>query len=219
MTRVLRTIAGLLALGLASHAAAAQDAPPPTAPKPFFGKAAFLFMPGILTTPVLGGIGPDNLGLNGGSSTRSYLNARFMTVVPTRTFFALVAGVQAQPNFRAVNGTRSNNPVVFYGAVIPFPAVTEATKGWAGLSIDPLGLYYAGGGGNSAYPYGNDFAIEGAFTINFGSKMMTTNPAFGRSAVYILLDQIVTHPPRVAGGGHDHWWPILLAGITIPVGS
>jgi hypothetical protein len=196
---------------------AAQGTPPDA---PFFKKPVFLLMPGLIATPVISGIGNADLGLYGGSATRAYFNARFMTVIPTKLpWFQLVAGTQFQPNFATVTGVKSNNPNVFYGAIIPFPAVAKATGGWMGLSIDPLGLYSAGGGGSSRYPYGHDFVLEGAVVVNVGQKMMPRMGMFSGSSVYVLLDQVMTHPPRTEDGSRDRWWPILLAGLAFPIGG
>ncbi len=200
--------------------AAAQDAGTSPAREPFFKSPVFVLMPGALVTPVIDGIGGDEAGIYGGSDTKAYFNARFMTVVPTKLpWFQLVAGVQFQPNAQVQGGAKAGTPQLFYGAIIPFPAVTRATNGWVGLSFDPIALYTSGGGGTSRYPYGHDLALEGALTINFGSKMMQQNAAFGRSSLFFLLDQIVTHQPIGENGKRDRFWPILITGVTIPVGS
>lgn len=218
MTRLTRlaVCAALLAAmvpGVAAAQEAAQD-------RAFFKKPVFLLMPGLIATPVISGIGDRDLGLYGGSDTRAYFNARFMTVVPTALpWFQLVAGTQFQPNFSSITGAKGNNPNVFYGAIIPFPGVSQATNGWLGLSLDPLGLYSAGGGGSSRYPYGHDFVLEGALVINVGQKMMPRMGVFSGSSVYVLLDQIMTHPPVTEDGSRDRWWPILLAGVAIPIGQ
>jgi hypothetical protein len=217
MRRTLLAASVTLLGGLLPIAARGQD----PAPDPgFFKKPVFLLMPGLIATPVISGIGDRDLGLYGGSDTKAFFNARFMTVVPTELpWFQLVAGTQFQPNFTTVSGAKANNPNIFYGAIIPFPAVTRATNGWIGLSIDPLGLYYAGGGGSTRYPYGHDFLLEGALVVNVGPKMMPRTRMFSASSVYVLLDQIITHPPRREDGSRDRWWPILLAGVAVPIGG
>jgi hypothetical protein len=213
----------LLALGVilfgatAPRAVAAQEAQQSGS---FFKKPVFLLMPGLIATPVISGIGDDDIGLYGGSDTKAYFNARFMTVIPTELpWFQLVAGTQFQPNFTTISGVKSNFPNIFYGAIIPVPGVAKATDGWLGLSLDPLGLYSAGGGGSSLYPYGHDFVLEGALVINVGQKMMPRMGMFSGSSVYVLLDQIMTHSPITQNGDRDRWWPILLAGVAVPIGG
>jgi hypothetical protein len=218
---MVRALALALAFPLVQSMAAGDAAaqPAPAGGEPFFKGPVFVLMPGAVVTPVIDGIGNDELGIYGNEDTKAYFNVRFMTVVPTKLpWFQLVAGVQFQPNAQLPDGTKAGRPQLFYGTILPFPAVTTASNGWLGLSLDAFALYSAGGGGTTRYPYGHDLTLEGALTVNFGPMMMPTNAAFGRSSLFFLLDQILTHPPTVESGKRDHFWPILITGVTIPLG-
>jgi hypothetical protein len=222
MKRIARLALGALAITATATTAVAQEdaqAPVPQA-EGFFGKPAFVLMPGTFSAPVLSEAGEDT-----DADTKTYFNARFMTVVPTRLeWFQLVAGAQWLPNgARAISptgvrGGRATQPNIFYGAIIPFVPFNKATNGWLNLSIDPLGLYYMGGGGTSDN-YGHDFVLEGAAVIPIGQKMFPAMSFFGNVSAYVLLDQILTHQPVKANGDRDYWSPLLLTGLIIPIGQ
>jgi hypothetical protein len=211
--RVTAAVAALLALATASPVRA-QDAT--AKDEGFFGKPAFVLMPSVVITPVFSGIGPDK------GPTKTYFNARFMTVVPTRSpYFQLVAGAQFLPNGPHNASVRFNDPNLFYGAIIPLAFLTKATDGFFSLSIDPLGLYSAGGGGSGRDTYGHDFVLEGALVANVGQKMMPNMGFFSSTSVYLLLDQVITHQKFLDANGkefNDYWHPVLLTGVVIPIG-
>jgi hypothetical protein len=211
MKRLARFALAALALVAGSRTAFAQDA----TNEGFFGKPAFVLMPGAVITPVLSGVGDQDAG-----PTKTYFNARFMTVVPTALpWFQMVAGAQFLPNGPNNRVVRQNQPHIFYGAIIPFAALTEATNGWFSVSLDPLGLYSLGGGGGGRDVYGHDFVLEGAVVANVGQKMMTNMGFFSSSSIYVLLDQVLTHRPiDPATGDKDYWNPVALAGVVIPIG-
>ena len=234
MKRIAQLALGALALTAAVRPAAAQEDVQAEVPKEegFFGKPAFVLMPGTFSAPVLSGAGNGDADAG---DTKTYFNARFMTVVPTRLeWFQLVAGTQWLPNgarsvsATGVRGGRATQPNVFYGAIIPFIPFNKLTNGWLNLSIDPLGLYYLGGGGTSDN-YGHDFVLEGAAVIPIGQKMFPSMSFFGNVSAYVLLDQILTHVPRErlrtdlpgrpATGDKDYWSPLLLTGLIIPIGQ
>jgi hypothetical protein len=210
--------AALVALTMfatAPRAVAAQDAT--AKDEGFFGKPAFVLMPGVVVAPLFSGIGSGDKG-----PTKTYFNARFMTVVPTRSpYFQLVAGAQFEPNGDHDADFRVNAPNLFYGAIIPIAPLTRATNGFFSASIDPLGLYSLGGGGSGRDLYGHDFVIEGALVANVGQKMMTNMGFFSSTSLYFLLDQVVTHQKYTDENGdefNDYWHPVFLAGVTIPIG-
>jgi hypothetical protein len=219
MKRIAQLALGALALTATARVAAAQDDAQASVPQEegFFGKPAFVLMPGVFSAPVLSGAGNGDADAG---DTKTYFNARFMTVVPTRLeWFQLVAGAQWLPNgARAGAGGRATQPNIFYGAIIPFVPFNKLTNGWLNLSIDPLGLYSAGGGGTSD-AYGHDFVLEGAAVIPIGQKMFPSMSFFGNVSAYVLLDQILTHPPVDANGDKDYWWPLALGGLIIPIGQ
>jgi hypothetical protein len=208
------TAAALLLFAAAPRTTAAQDM---KKDEGFFGKPAFVLMPGAVITPIFNGIGDRPRG-----STKAYFNARFMTVVPTRyPYFQLVAGAQFLPNGPHDEFSRSTEPNLFYGAIIPVAFLTKATNGFFSLSIDPLGLYSAGGGGSRRDTYGHDFVLEGALVANVGQKMMPTMGFFSSTSVYVLLDQVLTHQTYTDANErefNDYWHPVLLTGVVIPIG-
>ncbi len=224
MKRIAQLALGALALTTAASTAIAQDDVQAAVPEAegFFGKPAFVLMPGTFSAPVLSGAGNGD---EDAGDTKTYFNARFMTVVPTRLeWLQLVAGAQWLPNgarsvsSAGVRGGRATQPNLFYGAIIPFVPFNKLTNGWLNLSLDPLGLYSAGGGGTSD-SYGHDFVLEGAAVIPIGQKMFPSMSFFGNVSAYVLLDQILTHAPVGPDGDKDYWWPLLLTGVIIPIGK
>jgi len=212
--RVTAVAAALLALAAVSPAGA-QD----TMKKDegFFGKPAFVLMPSVVITPVFSGVGSGDKG-----PTKVYFNARFMTVVPTRSpYFQLVAGAQFLPNGPHNAEVRFNDPNLFYGAIIPLAFLNTATDGWLSLSVDPLGLYSLGGGGSGRDLYGHDFVLEGALVANIGSKMMKDMGFFSNASAFLLLDQVLTHQKFTDANGNefnDRWHPVIVTGFVVPIG-
>jgi hypothetical protein len=90
------------------------------------------------------------------------------------------------------------------------------TGGWLSVSIDPLGVYQPGGGGEAGRrPYGHDLFIEAAAILHIGSKVMGRLGTFSGMGLYALLDQQITHLPRDASGDRDYFRPVLLYGVLV----
>lgn len=184
----------------------------------FFKSPVFVFQPGVAVSPALSGVGP-----NDNTKTTYPLNLRFVTVLPTRyTAFSLVTGVGFTPNGRVAGAgnIQFNQPVFFYGAIIPFPYLSQATNNWVSLSINPLGAYGLGLGGTDRALYGHDLVIEGAALVNVGEKMMHGMGPWSKISVYALLDQVVTHPTKYMDNGSektDRFNPTALIGLSIPI--
>jgi hypothetical protein len=167
----------------------------------FFKSPVFLFMPGIVTVNAISA--PE------GVDSESELLLRFQTTLPTATpWFTPVFGTQWAP--RGFGPAFDNSLTFFYGFVVPI-IQPELTNGYLSITIDPLGVYSAGGG-NTAKPYGHDFFLEGAAVFSVGSMLMpqSTSP-FSKLALYFLLDQRITHT------GGDDFNPVLLYGLALPI--
>ncbi len=171
-----------------------------------FRSPVLLFMPG--------GVTANAVSAPAGADAATGLNIRFMTAVPTATrWLTLVAGTQFQPN--GLDGNKDNRPGFFYGGVVPvIPA--GLTGGWLSVSLDPLGVYQPGGGGEAGRrPYGHDFFLEAAVVMHIGTKLMRNLGTFSGTGLYVLVDQQLTHLPREAGGDRDYFSPVLLYGLIV----
>lgn len=175
---------------------------------PWIKSPVFLFMPGVVTA--------NAVNAPAGTSSASGFLLRFQTTIPTGTsWFTPVFGTQWTPN--GLNGNKANYPTFFYGAVLSV-IQPKWTGGWLAVSIDPLGVFSAGGGsgrtdGTNPHPYGHDFYLEGAAVVPFGSKMMPTMGAFSNLSAYFLMDQQITNIPS----GASHFTPVLLYGLALPL--
>ena len=188
----------------------------------FFKSPVFVLQPGVAVSPAISTRGPSN-----GEKTTYPLNLRFVTVLPTRyTAFSLVSGLGFTPNAKVSlpggGSFQANQPVFFYGAIIPFPYLSQATNGFVSLSINPLGAYGLGLGGTADKAvYGHDFVLEGAALFNVGEKMMHGMGPWSKVSVYALLDQVVTHPYKYRDGAGnqqtDRFYPTALIGLSIPI--
>jgi hypothetical protein len=160
----------------------------------------FVLQPGVVTVNAISA--PDD------ADSKSYFNARFAVVLPTSTpWFSFVAGTQIQPNAPGAA------PAIFYGGIIPIAPISKATNGMLGLSIDPLGVTTAGGS------EGTNFWLEGALSLAIGKMMMANmGPTWAGTGVYFLIDQQMTRLPKDANGDKDSFNPVLLYGLTIPIG-
>lgn len=160
----------------------------------------FVLQPGVVTV--------NAISAPSGADTKSYFNARFAVVLPTATpWFSFVAGTQIQPN------APSAAPAIFYGGIIPIAPISTATNGMLGLSIDPLGVTTGGG------TKGTNFYLEGALSLAIGKMMMANmGPTWAGTGVYFLVDQQMTRLPKDASGNTDRFNPVLLYGLTIPIG-
>jgi hypothetical protein len=198
MKRIVQLVAGaLLAAGTANAAAAQDDATGSSGG--FFKAPVFALQPGILSVNAISG--PE------GAETDNNLNARFLTLLPTSSpYFTLLGGAQWGVE------KDGHGPIIFYGAIIPIPGITEATQGWLSLSVDPLGVTTAGAGRATD----TEFVLEGAAVLNIGSKMMTNSPWRGLG-IYALLDQQITGLPEDANGDVDRFSPVLLYGLSLPI--
>ena len=202
MQRFVQSVAGVLVL---VSAAGAQEK------SSFIKPPIFVFQPGVVTANAISAtdVGP------GDEKVASGLNVRFATIVPTASpYFLGIAGVQFQPN--GLSGNHNNQPGFFYGGVVPLPGITTASQGWLGFSIDPLGVYAPSSYSNS-HPYSHDFFLEGALTLNIGSKMMKDMPMFSKLSAYFLLDQQITHPAKDRTNKTDRFNPVILYGVTLPI--
>lgn len=198
MKRIAQLAAGALLLAGAANVAAAQD-DPTVSSGPFLKPPVFLLMPGVLQTNVISK--PE-----GTETGDAMFNARFMTVIPTSSpYFTLLGGAQW-----GAASEDDHGPIIFYGAIIPIPGITEATQGWLTLSIDPLGVTTGAGG------EGTNFFLEGAAVLNIGAKMMTNSP-FKGLGLYFLLDQQITRIPEDANGDKDRFNPVMLYGLALPI--
>jgi hypothetical protein len=215
MRKIVPAAVATLLLLAAPRPAAAQDAM--AKDEGFFGKPSFVLMPSVVIAPVFSGFGSGEKG-----PTKAYFNARFMTVVPTRSpYFQLVAGAQFEPNGPHDEFSRANQPTLFYGGIIPLAFLTKATNGFLSLSVDPLGVYALGAGGGDRDFYGHEFVLEGALVANVGQKMFTNMGFFSSTSAFFLLDQQLTHTRYFDESGsekHDYWAPAIVTGIVIPIG-
>ncbi len=168
----------------------------------------FLFMPSVVTANAISA--PD------GFESASGFNIRFQTTIPTSTrWFTPVFGVQWLPN--GLDGDDNNAPTIYYGFVFPI-IHPEWTGGWLGASIDPLGVFALGNGGRQAdQPYGHDFFLELAVTVPIGQKMMREMGQFSSLALFLLVDQQITHAPRDVDGDRDYFRPVLIYGLALPL--
>jgi hypothetical protein len=163
--------------------------------KKFIKPPVFLIMPGGLTTCVID--------CEIGTTSRTDVNVRFQTVIPTSSsWLAFVAGAQWGWFKDSAHG-----PLGFFGGIVPIVPLNTALKGWLSISVDPLGV--TSGPGSK----GTNFVLEGAAVAPIGAKMMSKVPVFGSLGVYFLVDQQLTNVPRAANGNRDYWNPALVYGV------
>ena len=196
MKRIAQLAASALLLAGAANVAAAQDDATGSSGS-FLKPPVFALQPGMLSGNVISA--PE------GAEADWKFNARFLTLLPTSSpYFTLLGGAQWGLQEDA------HGPIIFYGAIIPIPGVTEATQGWLSLSVDPLGVTTGPGGD------GTNFFLEGAAVLNVGAKMMTNSPWKGLG-IYFLLDQQITRLPEDANGDKDRFNPVVLYGLSLPI--
>jgi hypothetical protein len=173
----------------------------------FFKHPVFVLQPGGVTSNAISA--PNN------ASSISAFNARFATVIPTTLpVWNFVFGTQV------ATGGHATTPNIFYGGIIPITPITTVTQGWVDLSLDPLGVTTFGG--NTTRASGGTFFVgEGAVVLQVGRKMMAgMGPTWSGIGVYFLLDQQISGPlPRESNGDKDRWFPTMLYGLNIPLGS
>ena len=181
---------------MAPAAASAQEMNPS-----FFKAPVFVLQPGGVTANAISA--PD-----GFESTTAF-NARFATILPSGSpWFSGVFGAQV------ATGGNAGFPNIFYGGIIPIAPISAATGGMLDVSIDPLGVTVFGGNG------GTFFFGELAFVLQVGKMMMANmGPSWSGTGAYFLIDQQLSGPlPRDENGDKDRFRPILLYGLSIPVG-
>lgn len=177
-----------------------------TAPAQMLRSPVFVFQPGVVTV--------NAISAPTGVTSSSGFNLRFVTVIPTSSnYLSLVFGTTWTPNGVGAN-TGDNTLKAFYGGIIPIAQVGSLTSGWFSLSIDPLGLIHPVSYGTHAYSH--DFVLEGALSLNVGSKMFPNMGAWSNLGVYFLVDQQLTHV-KDAAGNSDYWNPALLYGLSLPL--
>ena len=197
MKRIVKLVAGVMLLACAANTAVAQD--DPTAEPPFFGAPSFAVLPSLLTTNVISA--PE------GVESNTDFNARFQTVIPTRSpWFALVGGLQW-----GAADDQAHGPIGFLGGIIPLVPINNATGGLLSLSVDPL-LVISGPGSD-----GMDFFGELAVVLNFGQMMMRDVPFWSGLGAFFLLDQNLTPDEDPETGEADRFNPVLIYGLVIPI--
>jgi hypothetical protein len=175
----------------------------------FFKAPVLLAQPGIITVNAV------SVPEGGPDESSSAFNVRFTVVVPTASpWFNFVTGMQFFPNGLGIQ--EANDPILYFGGILPVALLGNMSQGWLSLSIDPLAVYAPGGGG-SFRDYGWDFVLEAALVVNIGSKMMADMGPWSGLGVYFLVDQGITHPAVDINGDKDYWNPALLYGLTIPL--
>ena len=180
---------------VAAGAAAAQDT---TTTKPLIGSPVFLIMPGGLTTCTISCPADES---------NTDFNARFQTVIPTRTdWLAFVGGLQWGWADSSAHG-----PIGFFGAIVPIVPFNNLTNGWLSLSLDPLGVTSGPGG------KGTNFVMELAATSSIGARMMGGAPFLKGLGLYFLIDQQLSRVPRDENGDKDYWNPALVWGAFFQI--
>jgi hypothetical protein len=176
MKRFVMVTAAAVAMAAWSGTAGAQDT---TSSEPMLKSPVFIVMGGAITSNAIHK--PPGV-----TSSTTKANVRFQTVVPTATkYFSLVAGVQWSPQ------STGHGPIVFYGAIIPIPGISEATNGVLGISLDPLGVTTGPGS------QGTNFFGEVAVVAAVGSMMAPANNPFHSFFLFFLLDQQIARTPKI----------------------
>jgi hypothetical protein len=209
MRRLLALPAAAVLLVAPGRVAVGQDGA--ASSESFFKSPVFVVMPSVITLNAISrpaGTVPDK--------AMSGFNVRFQTVLPTSSpWITGVAGVQFMPNGPSGGNAKLNQPIVFYGAIVPV-IQPKWTDGWLSVSADPLGVYFLNPQGGTA-PYSHEFVMEGAAVLNIGTKMMKDMGAFQNLSAFFLVDQRITHPPVDRNGNKDYWNPVLVYGILLPI--
>ena len=226
-------LAAVLGVGIAGHAQAQAFASPASSSPSnndfnssggssggggsdsFLKSPIFLAQPGAIT------VNPNNNFAREGTG----FNLRLVTVIPTSVSgFQFIVGTQFQPNGTStrLNGTTTGNfsnnePALFYGAVFALAPLGRLFNNWFSFSIDPLGWFGPGGGGDTHHAYGNDFVLEGAVSFNFGRKLWGNRGWVSGLSAYGMLDQQISDAPRNANGNRTYWNPNILYGLTVPL--
>jgi hypothetical protein len=216
MHRITKFAAGTAALALLATAvpatALAQADTAAGTFMTFFKRPVFVLQPGGVTANA---ISAEDISAPNGLETLTNFNARFSTIIPTSfEYWNFVFGTQVAA------GGHAGTPNIFYGGIIPIVPLTKVTQGWLDVSLDPLGVTTFGGTTTRATG-GTFFFAEGAVVLQFGRKMMAgLGPTWSGIGAYFLIDQQISGPlPLDENGDKDHWRPVLLYGLNIPLGS
>jgi hypothetical protein len=215
-------LAAVLVVGAVGHAHAQASGSPATSSGYYSNEGGtFLKSPIFLAQPGAITVNPHNDFAREGTG----FNLRLVTVMPTSiSGFQFIVGTQFQPNGTSsrLNGTTggsyyNNEPSVFYGAVFALQPLNQLFGNWFSFSVDPLGWYQPGGGGDTHHAYGNDFYLEGAASFNFGRKLWGNRGWVSGLSAYGLLDQQISDAPRNANGNRYYWNPNIMYGLTVPI--
>ena len=173
----------------------------------------FLLQPGMVSA--------DFVSAPAGDPATTGFNLRFAGIVSTSSrWLTLIVGGSVTPYGTSGTSRRNSNaPVLFLGNIFPVLRAGR-TSGWLSIDVPIMLTYTSGGGGeHNARLYGRDVAMEGAFTLHLGRKLLS---GFGgplaRLRVYGLLDQVLT-PNRDQFGQVDRFNPVAYYGITLPFGT
>lgn len=215
-------LAAVFMIGAVGHAHAQASASPASQSGYYsYEGGTFLKSPIFLAQPGAITVNPHNDFAREGTG----FNLRFVTVIPTSiSGFQFIFGTQFQPNGTSsrLNGTTTgsfydNRPSFFYGTVFALSPLNQLFNNWFSFSVDPLGWYQPGGGGDIHHAYGNDFYLEGAVSFNFGRKLWGNHGWVSGLSAYGMLDQQISDAPRNANGNRYYWNPNIMYGLTVPL--
>ena len=164
----------------------------------------------------------DFLSAPDGDPSTTGFNLRFATVVYTGTrWITPIVGASVTPyGSSGASRRNTNTPTLFAGNVFPLLS-SRRTGGWLSLDV-PLLLTYTFGGGGQRNPriYGRDLALQSAFTLHLGRKLLGDfGGTLSRLRVYALMEQNLTPNRRRSDLPIDRFNPMAFYGIMIPIGS
>ena len=164
----------------------------------------------------------DFLSAPDGDPSTTGFNLRFAAVVSTGTrWITPIVGASVTPyGSSGASRRNTNTPTLFAGNILPLLS-SRRTGGWLSLDV-PVLLTYTFGGGGQRNPriYGRDVAVQSAFTLHLGRKLLGEfGGTLSRLRVYALMEQNLTPNRRRSDLPIDRFNPMAFYGITIPVGS
>ena len=167
----------------------------------FFKAPVFVLQPGGVTV--------NAISTNEGLDATHAFNARFATIVPTGA-----GGVSGVFGAQVQTGGNGGTPAIFYGGIIPLRFASTMSGGFLDISVNPLGVTFFGQSG------GTFLVGELAFVFQVGRAMMANmGQTWSGTGIYFLIDQQISGPlPRDDDGEKDRFRPVLLYGLSIPVG-
>lgn len=177
---------------------------------------------GVLLLLQPGMASADFLSAPDGDPSTTGFNLRFATIVYTGTrWITPIVGANVTPyGSSGASRRNTNTPTLFAGNVFPLLS-SRRTGGWLSLEV-PLVLTYTFGGGGQRNPriYGRDLALQSAFTLHLGRKLLGDfGGTLSRLRVYALMEQNLTPNRRRSDLPIDRFNPMAFYGITIPLGS